>query len=70
MNKAEKCLLLFLDDVVKSKHQRTTPADKAKAEKHKYVDEGATFALVEDEQCKVPLFGLCCQKALGHSSTS
>ena len=34
-----KRLLSFLDDVVKPKHQGTTPADKAKTEKHKFVDE-------------------------------
>ena len=31
VNKAKKLLLSILDDVVKSKHQGTTPADKAKA---------------------------------------
>ena len=37
VSKAEKRLLSFVDDVVKSKHQGTSPADKAKAEICKYV---------------------------------
>ena len=39
VSKAEKRLLSFVDDIVKSKHRGTSPAEKAKAEIHKYVDE-------------------------------
>jgi len=39
VSKAEKRLLSFVDDIVKSKHQGTSPADKAKFEVRKYVDE-------------------------------
>ena len=45
--KGVKCLLCFVDDIVKSKNQMFNPAEKARAEIRKYTDE--------EVSCKTPL---------------
>ena len=42
VSKAEKCLLCFVDDIVKSKNQMVSPAEKVRAEVRKYIDEEAS----------------------------
>ena len=47
VSKAEKCLLCFVNDIVKSKNHMANPAEKTRAEVRKYTDEGIS--------CKTPL---------------
>ena len=47
VSKAEKRLLCFVDDIVKSKNQMVSPAEKARAEVRKYTDE--------EMSCEIPL---------------
>ena len=52
VSKAEKRLLCFVDDIIKSKNQMVTPAEKTTAELRKCIDE--------ETSCELPLYWWKC----------